>query len=222
MPTLEDLLGHIFRDKSLLTAALTHSSLRKQRRVSYERLEFLGDRVLGLNVADLLLRRFPKEAEGDLAKRQAALIKRDTLADVARSLDLGPHLLLSKGEEQAGSRDNPNLLSDTLEALLAALYLDGGLAAAASFVTKHWEPLIEAAKAPPIDAKTALQERTQALRLGLPTYNILSRTGPDHSPQFVVQVEVASRQPQEGRGGSKREAEQAAAAALLGSVDVQK
>lgn len=215
---LETVLGHTFQDKSVLSAALTHSSLRKQTRMSYERLEFLGDRVLGLIVADLLLRRFPKEPEGDLAKRQAALIKRDTLADVARKIGLAPHLKMSKGEEQTGGRDNPNLLSDTMEALMAALYLDGGLNAARGFVEPLWAPLIEEAKEPPKDAKTALQERTQSLRLGLPIYDLKDRQGPDHSPVFVVSVSVSGREPTIGQGKSKREAEQKAAAALLESL----
>ncbi len=215
LSALERVLGHSFQDKSILVAALTHSSLRKQTRMSYERLEFLGDRVLGLIVADMLLRRFPKEPEGDLAKRQAALIKRDTLANVARKIGLSPHLKMSKGEEQTGGRDNPNLLSDTMEALMAALYLDGGLGAARGFVEPLWVPLIEEAKEPPKDAKTALQERTQSLRLGLPTYALKDRQGPDHSPIFVVSVTVPGREPTIGQGKSKREAEQKAAAALL-------
>ena len=212
---IETLLGHEFKDRTILQAALTHSSLRKQTRTSYERLEFLGDRVLGLIVADLLLRRFPKETEGDLAKRQAALIKRDTLADVARTLNLGPHLKMSKGEAQSGSRDNPNLLSDTMEALMAALYLDGGLDVARGFIVPLWQPLIEAAKAPPKDAKSALQERTQALKLGLPVYELVGQEGPDHSPMFVVQAQVTGHPPTTGQGASKQAAEQLAAQSLL-------
>lgn len=212
---VEKLLGYHFVDKGHLSAALTHSSLRKQMRTSYERLEFLGDRVLGLVIADLLLKRFPKEPEGDLAKRQAALIKRDTLADVARKIALGPHLKMSKGEVQAGGRDNPNMLSDAMEALMAALYLDGGLEAARGFIVPLWDPLIEAAKAPPKDAKTSLQERTQALRIGLPKYELFEQTGPDHSPIFVVNVFVQGQPSCEGEGKSKREAEQAAAANML-------
>ena len=138
--TIETLLGHRFTDAKLLAAALTHSSLRKQTRMSYERLEFLGDRVLGLVVAHMLLRRFPKEPEGDLAKRQAALIKRDTLADVARTIGLGPHLKMSAGEERLGGRDNPNMLSDTMEALMAALYLDGGLETARPLSSPYGRP----------------------------------------------------------------------------------
>ena len=215
MPTIEGLLGHTFADTKLLSAALTHSSLRKQTRTSYERLEFLGDRVLGLIVADMLLRRFPKEAEGDLAKRQAALIKRDTLADVARSINLGPFLKMSAGEEKLGGRDNPNMLSDTMEALMAALYLDSGLEQARAFITPLWSPLIEATKVPPKDAKTGLQEASQKLRLGLPTYHLLARTGPDHAPEFLVEIRLPGRDSVQGAGKSKREAEQIAAAAML-------
>ena len=215
---VEAILGHRFRNPSVLNAALTHSSLRKQTRTSYERLEFLGDRVLGLVVADLLLKRFPKEPEGDLAKRQAALIKRDTLADIARSLGLGAHLKMSRGEVQSGNRDNANMLSDMVEALLAALYLDGGLEVARGFIGPIWDPLIEAAKAPPKDAKTALQEASQARRLGLPSYSLKAQTGPDHSPVFVVEVRVKSKDPAVGEGKSKREAEQAAAAQMLASL----
>lgn len=215
MARIEGLLGHEFADTKLLSAALTHSSLRKQARTSYERLEFLGDRVLGLVVADMLLRRFPKEAEGDLAKRQAALIKRDTLADVARDINLGPHLKMSAGEEKLGGRDNPNMLSDTMEALMAALYLDAGLDQARAFIAPLWSPLIEATKVPPKDAKTGLQEASQKLRLGLPTYHLLARTGPDHAPEFLVEIRLPGRDSVQGTGKSKREAEQIAAAAML-------
>ncbi len=215
LAAIEQVVGHAFADKGLLTAAFTHASYGKQARASYERLEFLGDRVLGLVVADALLRRFPREAEGDLAKRQAALIQRDTLANVARDLGLGAHLRISKGEEHAGGRDNPNLLADMMEALMAALYLDGGLPAARAFIAPLWDPLIAADKSPPKDAKSALQERTQALRLGLPTYDTRQQLGPDHSPTFVVGVRVAGHELVEGEGPTKREAEQAAAARLL-------
>ena len=215
MGVIEKLLGHTFADPKLLSAALTHSSLRKQTRTSYERLEFLGDRVLGLVIADMILRRFPKEAEGDLAKRQAALIKRDTLADVARTIGLGPYLKMSLGEEKLGGRDNPNMLSDTMEALIAALYLDGSLETARGFIAPLWSPLIEATKAPPKDAKTALQEMSQKLRLGLPTYHLLARTGPDHAPKFLVEIRLPGQESIHGTGKSKREAEQAGAAIML-------
>ncbi len=212
---VEKLVGHTFADKGLLTAALTHASYGHKVRTSYERLEFLGDRVLGLVVADALLRRFPRETEGDLAKRQAALVQRDTLANVARDLCLGAHLRVSKGEEHMGGRDNPNLLSDVMEALMAALYLDGGLPAARAFIGPLWDPLITADKSPPKDAKSALQERSQALRLGLPTYALERQLGPDHNPTFVVSVALAGREPVEGKGQTKRDAEQAAAVHLL-------
>ncbi len=210
---LADVLGHSFARPDLLDEALTHASAVKRRGRGYERLEFLGDRVLGLILADLLLRTFPKEREGDIAKRHARLVSRQALVQVARAIDLGSAIKLSKGEE--ATRSNEAVLADAMEAVIAALYLDGGLDVARSFVTLRWTELIEADAAPPRDAKTRLQEWAQARGLGLPVYTETDASGPAHAPQRTIEAKVAGHEPASGRGRSKREAEQAAAAALL-------
>jgi ribonuclease-3 len=207
-------LGHEFADPKLLREALAHPSTSATGR-SYERLEFLGDRVLGLVVADLLMRRFPGEDEGDLARRFAALVSRDGLLAVARSLDLGRYLSLARGEEESGGRENPAILADACEAVIGALYLDGGFEAARRFVSAHWTSRIEADLAPPQDAKTALQEWAQAARKPLPVYRTTGTDGPSHEPVFHVEVEVEGYPPASASGPSKRAAERAAAAALL-------
>ncbi|MGB0670938.1 MAG: ribonuclease III [Rhodospirillales bacterium] len=227
---LESLLGHEFRNADLLRQALTHSSLNETRRgrpFSYERLEFLGDRVLGLVVARLLYDRFPNEAEGALTRRQAALVRRETLARVASSLGFDRFMRLAAGDDPAAGQENPALLADTCESLIAALYLDGGIVAAGEFVRNHWQLLIEENPTPPRDAKTALQEWAQGRGLGLPRYTTTDRVGPDHAPTFTVRVELdadkaVDLQPRsaEARGASKRTAEQAAAAHLLEELSV--
>ncbi len=205
-------LGHEFANDALLHEALTHTSASPP---SYERLEFLGDRVLGLVVADLLLARFPQEPEGDLARRFAALVNRDTLAAVARSLDLGRFLALAKSEEDSGGRENPATLADSCEAVIGALYLDGGFAAARRFVAAQWAGPIEADIEPPQDAKTALQEWAQAMKKPLPAYRTVGVSGPSHEPVFCIEVAVEGFAPASARGSSKRAAERAAAAELL-------
>ena len=218
---LADRLGHRFARPELLVRALTHPSAahrRGAREDSYERLEFLGDRVLGLIVADLLLRRFPEENEGELALRHAGLVRRETLAQIAEELDLGSHLRLAKGEAAAGERDNPAILADSCEAVISAVYLDGGLDAARALVEPLWTPLLEAALEPPRDAKTILQEWAQARGLPLPDYREVGRTGPDHGPVFTVEVAVQGHPPAAGEGRSKRLAEQAAAGLLMSRI----
>lgn len=219
---LAERLGHCFSQPALLSRALTHASMAKgEGGETYERLEFLGDRVLGLIVADLLLDRFPHEPEGPLAQRLAELVRRETLAKVARALDLGPHLRLARGDEAAGERDNPAILADACEAVIGALYLDGGLPAARSFVEPVWRPLLEEAPQPPRDAKTALQEWAQARGLPLPEYREVGRAGPDHGPVFTIEVTLPGLGGETGEGRSKRQAEQAAAARLLARLDAQ-
>jgi len=216
--TLAARLGHSFDCPALLERAVTHPSAAPRRGAGshgYERLEFLGDRVLGLVVADLLLAHFPEESEGALGRRLAELVRRETLAEVAERLDLAPYVRLAKGEEAAGERDNPAILADVCEAVLGALYLDGGLAAARAAIEPHWAPLIETASQPPQDAKTALQEWAQGRGLRLPEYREVARVGPAHEPIFTVEVCVAGETPERGEGRSKRLAEQAAAGRLL-------
>lgn len=212
---LEDRLGHRFSDPDLLKQAFKHASGQTDRLNSNERLEFLGDRVLGLAVSALLYDRFPDENEGELGYRFTGLVRKDTLAVVARDLDLASCLKLSPGEKAAGGRDNPSILADTCEAVIGALFLDAGYDVAAEFVQRTWAPLADAHTGPLKDAKTRLQERCQKNTLALPAYAVTEQTGPDHAPSFTVTVTVEGRTDQTGTGGSKQEAEQAAAAAML-------
>jgi ribonuclease-3 len=212
-PDLQKRLGHSFRDSALLATALRHASAARRGDPANERLEFLGDRVLGLIIADHLMRRFPKEREGALAQRHARLVSRESCAAVARSIDLGGHLTLPPND--LGAADNATVLGDAMEAVIAALYLDGGLAAAEGFVKPAWDPMIESALTPPRDPKTRLQEWAMARALPLPDYRLLERSGPEHAPIFKVEVGLSSGQTGLGEGGSKRLAQSAAAAALL-------
>ena len=216
---LEQRLGYSFRAPECLERALTHPSVSADPSYDggdYERLEFLGDRVLGLVVAEILFQEFPLETEGQLARRHAQLVRKETLAAVARSLDLGRFIRLEMGESGRGERDNPGLLADTCEAVIAALYLDGGLETAQRFIGANWRDHIAADIAPPQDAKTKLQEWAQGRGLPLPSYAERDRSGPAHAPLFTISVEVQGFPAIEGQGRSKRAAEQEAAAKLLG------
>jgi ribonuclease III len=218
---LEDKLGYRFADQALLREALTHSSAAgRGRRAarSNERLEFLGDRVLGLVIADLLIRRFGKEGEGDLSRRHAALVCGATLAEVALELALGDCLVLARSEDDTGGRNKPATLADGLEALIGALFLDGGLAPAAAFIGRHFGPRLAAMRTPPQDPKTALQEWAQGRGLALPDYRVVEVAGPAHEPRFEVSVQVGDLPPERAVAGSKRAAEQAAAERLLGAL----
>ncbi len=218
LSTLETVLGHRFNDPSLLALALTHRSALSAEGQSNERLEFLGDRVLGLIVADLLCRTYPDEDEGHLARRFAVLVGREALCRVAVDLGLGTFLTLSPGETDSGGRDNATLLANACEAAIAALYRDGGLAVAARFVEARWLPLLTEDVEPPKDPKTALQEWAQARGLPLPDYREVGRTGPPHAPLFSIEVSVVGQTPARADGASKRLAERNAAAALLAQV----
>lgn len=211
-------LGHAFSTPRLLEEALTHRSATPRRAEGYERLEFLGDRVLGLVVTDMLLAAFPDEQEGALARRLAALVCQETLADVARELGLAPHIRLSRSEADSGGRENDAILSDVCEAVIAAIYCDGGLDTVRPFIERHWAGRLAAAIAPPQDAKTALQEWAQGRGLPLPDYSIVDRKGPDHAPEFTVSVSVKGKPATEGTGSSKRAAEQMAASRLMATV----
>jgi ribonuclease-3 len=210
-------LGYRFQDPDLLRQALTHPSLQpvSAGRGPYERLEFLGDRVLGLVVADMLYQQFALENEGALARRHAALVRREALARVACEINLGAALSLSRGEEDTGGRQNLGTLADATEAVLGALFADGGLAAAAPLIRRLWTPLMAEMISPPKDAKTALQEWAQARGKGLPVYSLQAVDGPPHSPDFCIAVLLDGQSLGRGRGPSKRVAEQAAAANAL-------
>jgi ribonuclease-3 len=219
---LAERLDHRFKTAALLREAVTHTSVavgrRRDARHGYERLEFLGDRVLGLVVAHLLLDSFPKENEGAIAKRHTELVRRETLADIAREIDLGRFLRLSAGEGDSGGRDNPTILANACEAVIGALYLDGGLASADAFIRRYWTPRIDLAGQPPQDPKSALQQWALARGLPLPRYKAVARQGPDHLPEFTVEVLVEGLPAAAATGRSKRVAERAAAALMLGNV----
>jgi len=222
---LPQFIGYGFARHALLQEALTHPSAlgaerrpRRRRRSAphgYERLEFLGDRVLGLIIADLLWRRFEGEPEGDLTRRHTHLVRREALARVAEAIELGRHLVLSPAEAAAGAAGNPGILGDACEALIAAVYLDGGFAAAFAVVQRLWEPLIEEMEEPPRDPKTALQEWAQARGLTLPVYELVATNGPDHAPLFTVTASLEGGDRATATGSSKRVAESRAAATLL-------
>ncbi len=213
---LEALLGYRFKDRGLLAEALTHASARAAHGGhDNERLEFLGDRVLGLAIAALLYNLFPEAREVEFARHYNALVCKGTCAKVAGLLDLGPHLVMALSEARSGGRKKAVILADACEALLGAVYVDGGFAAAGAVVRKFWEPLVPAAAAPPPDAKTALQEYAQSQRRGLPEYKEVARSGADHAPSFTVEVTVNGLQPALGEGASLKKAQQAAAEALL-------
>ncbi len=213
---LQERLCHRFARPELLREALTHASASPSGpKVSYERLEFLGDRVLGLVVAHLLLERFPEEPEGPLAKRFAVLVQRESLAEVAAELGLSSLIVMAPSEEASGGRENGATLADACEAVIGALFLDGGYPAAEALVRRLWRKRVEEDRRPPRDPKTALQEWAQARGLPLPNYREVRREGPAHAPDFTIEVKVEGSAPEVGQGRSKRTAERQAAEALL-------
>jgi len=215
---LESRIGYTFADKTILERALTHISAaapKQGRGGSYQRLEFLGDHVLGLAVSDMLYRAFPKGDEGELSRRLADLVRRETCADVARALDLGVALRLGSSESNAGGRRRMATLADVCEALIGAVFVDGGYPAAAALIERLWRERMLTPVRPLRDPKTMLQEWAQGRGLPTPAYREVERKGPHHNPEFRVAVDVPALQPAEGVGRSKRAAEQAAAAAML-------
>lgn len=218
LDAVEVVLGHRFQDRTLLATALTHASaLASSARAidSYQRLEFLGDRVLGLAIADLTYQAYPDAEEGELAQRYNQLVKGATCAEVAKDWGLDRALNLSSGEAQAGGRRKTAILADVCEAVLGALYLDAGYETVRAVVVRDWEPRMRHAATPIRDAKTTLQEWIQGRGGPTPSYRLAGRTGPDHQPRFRVEVAVAGLEDGVGEGGSKREAEQNAAQAVL-------
>jgi ribonuclease-3 len=215
---LERRLGHAFADRELLERALTHASVGSgARKVAHnERLEFLGDRVLGLLAAEALVARHPDWREGELSRRHATLVAGKTCAEVARRVGLPAALRLAGGASKQGGRDNDRILGDAMEALMAAVYLDGGLQAARGVFADSWtDALATAAAETGREPKTALQEWAMAAGLPLPAYREVSRSGPDHAPLFVVEAEVQGHAPARAVGSTLREAEKSAALALL-------
>jgi ribonuclease III len=212
---LLDRLGYRFERRELLEEALTHVSAPNAGGQSYQRLEFLGDRVLGLAVAEMLYRTFPGAPEGELSRRLAELVRRESCAEVALSWDVGPYLKLGAGEVHSGERRNQTILADVTEAIIGAVFLDSGYDAASALVERSFKELLDAPRRPLRDPKSALQEWAQGQGLPTPTYAVVEQTGPDHAPQFRIVVKVRGKESGLGTGSSKRIAEQAAARNLL-------
>ena len=214
-------LGHVFRKPDLLLRAVTHASIGTATRPDNQRLEFLGDRVLGLVMAEALLGADEGAREGQLAPRFNALVRKETCADVAREVGLGDVLKLGRSEMLTGGRRKEALLGDAMEAVIAAVYQDAGFEAAKALVLRLWSSRIAAVEPDARDGKTSLQEWAQARAMPPPVYQEAGRSGPDHAPQFTVRVVLANGEMAEATAGSKRVAEQAAARALLARVEGQ-
>jgi ribonuclease-3 len=221
---LQARLGYQFQSRDLLRKALTHASVRQAtgKRRDNERLEFLGDRVLGLAIAELLWEAYPNADEGELARLYNRLVRGKTCAAVARDLSLGASLVLSDSEAESGGRDKETILADACEALLGAIFLEAGYDTARTVVRTHWATWMGGSPAEAADAKSLLQEWVQGQGLDLPAYVEVDRQGPDHAPTFTAEVRIKGRKPARGEGASKRAAEQAAATALLSREGVWK
>jgi ribonuclease-3 len=213
---LETSIGYRFRDPALLDEALTHATAAKGRgRANYQRLEFLGDRVLGLVIAEMLFEAYPTAKEGELSKRLSDLVRRETCADVARDWGLAGYIRLGVGEASSGGSERAPILADVCEAVIGAVFLDGDFAAARPLIRSAFEDRMRARHRPSQDPKTALQEWAQARGLPTPVYKTQERSGPDHAPRFTISVEVDGFPTISADAGSKRAAEQGAAEAFL-------
>lgn len=212
-------IGHSFSRPELLARALTHASIATPTRPDNQRLEFLGDRILGLVMAEALLDADPTAAEGLLAPRYNALVRKETCADVARDIDLGAVLKLGRSEMMSGGRRKEALLGDAMEAVIAAVYLDAGFEAAQAMILRLWGARVTRVKTDARDPKTSLQEWAQARGLPPPAYTEVSRDGPDHQPLFTVEARLSTGEAERAQAGAKRQAEQAAARALLARVE---
>ena len=218
-------LGYRFADLDLLERALTHSSaISPAKRIdrSYQRLEFLGDRVLGLVVADMLYRRYPKSNEGDLSRTLNTLVRKETCAEIARQLDLGKEMVLGESEARSGGAGKDAILGDVTESIIGAIYLDGGLEPARAFIERNFEDFLADGQASRADAKTTLQEWAQARGLEPPAYVLVERTGPDHAPEFTIAVDLSGFDRIEAIGPSKKIAEHKAAELFLVRQNVWK
>lgn len=215
-------LGHDFSQPELLIRALTHSSIASQTRPDNQRMEFLGDRVLGLVMSEALFLADQSASEGQMAPRFNALVRKETCADVARQIDLGAALKLGRSEMVSGGRRKQALLGDAMEAVLAAVYLDGGYECARDVILSLWRERIDSVAADARDAKTALQEWAQARAQVPPIYVEMSRDGPAHAPMFTIEARLASGETQQAAAPTKRQAEQAAAKSLLKRLESSK
>ena len=213
-------IGYSFRDKALLRHALTHAS-SKRKHDDYERLEFLGDRVLGLVVAEYLFKTHPGHREGYMSGRHSQLVRGETCAEAGRALGLEEFIVVGQNERVKGLNLNATVLGDVVEALIAGIYLDGGLEAARQFILHNWRPFMDSAGKIEKDPKTFLQEWALARALPIPSYGVISREGPEHAPSFVVAVQIAGREPTHGKGKNKRIAEQDAATKFLARENIR-
>ena len=218
LTALCDRIGYQFSDPELLVRSMTHASVGSPTRPDNERLEFLGDRILGLVMAEAVLNADGAASEGQLAPRYNALVRREMCADVAREIDLGAALRLGRSEMMSGGRKKDALIANAMEAIIAAVYLDAGFDVAKDFVMRLWGERVRSVKADARDPKTALQEWAQARRQGPPSYVELNREGPDHAPVFTIEARLESGQTAIATAGSKRQAEQVAAGQLLEAV----
>lgn len=216
MKDIETRIGYTFKDKELLKLALTHPSISGKG--NNQRLEFLGDSVLGLLVTELLYHMYPNENEGELSRRLSALVRGEALVRVANQLQLGDALSMAGGEVSTGGRTKSSNLEDAMEALIGAIYMDGELASAKQFVDAHWQSLAKEISAPPKDAKSALQEWAQGRGLKNPHYEAIEQTGPAHAPVFTVRVTVEGVEPTTGTAPTMRQAERLAAERMLGTI----
>ncbi|WIY26472.1 ribonuclease III [Parasedimentitalea psychrophila] len=219
MRGFQDRIGHQFAQPELLVRALTHASISSATRSDNQRLEFLGDRVLGLVMATALLDDDKSASEGQLAPRFNAMVRKEACADVAREIDLGEVLKLGRSEMMSGGRRKLALLGDAMEAVIAAVYKDAGFEAAQAMILRLWASRINAVEDDARDAKTSLQELVQAKGETPPAYQLVSRTGPDHQPVFTIMVRLNDGAEAQATAGSKRQAEQAAATALLSKLE---
>lgn len=219
LKTLESALGHTFDDQDLVHEALTHPSI--ESKVNYQRLEFLGDRVLGVVIGNLLYKTYPKDREGQLSRRLAALVRKETLAQVARDLGVGRYIRMTDTALRTGGRDNPSILADVVEALIGALYLDAGLTVTGAFIEASWGKYLNRETVAK-DPKSALQEWAQGRGRPLPSYTGVGRGGPDHAPRFIVEVTVEGLGSARAEGSSKQEAETLAAEILFGQLKSKK
>lgn len=220
---IEKNIGYKFSNSHLLKEAVTHPSMNsrgqsKSGAFNYERLEFLGDSILCTVISTYIFQKFPEENEGSLAKRREALVCGTTLTEISASLNLGQALIMTKGEQTTGGRVNKANLENVLEAVVGAIYLDGGLEVVQKFILKNWKDLVNKMAEPPKDAKTALQEILQADGLDLPKYSVVEQSGPSHAPIFTIEVSIDGYDPVTAKGNSKREAERDAAKIMLQQI----
>ncbi|MEQ9115391.1 MAG: ribonuclease III [Rickettsiales bacterium] len=218
LDALENIINYKFKNKSLLTEALTHPSLSCSNTRNYERLEFLGDSVLSLVLTEILMNKFPESNEGDLAKKRSYLVKGESLADIAKEIGLDKYIILSPTEERLGGRANKNILENVVESLLGAMYLDSNFDECKKFISKTWSTLISKVKITPIEPKTFVQEWAQNRGLPFPEYNVTNKTGNDHKPQFTVEIKIQGHLTTTGVGTSKKSAEKKAAQSFINQV----